>query len=250
MESSRRGARAVVARSMIAQYERVSVADVNRVLRRYLDSSRVVAAYAVPKNAGATSSGNAEMAKENNAIPPSTHEPLPPWAQHVLDHLSVPEQTLAPFDMRLSNGIRLIVQPEKITHTVVVEGQIRNNPDVQEPPGKEGIADVTGIALSLRNDDVRSRFAASRSSIAIAADVDAGTGFGVDVLSSHFERGVALLADEELHPAFNADDFAIVRQQTAGELVGEMTSPDHLAASGAQQGALPARRPVATLRDA
>ena len=39
---------------MIAQFERVSVADVNRVLRNYLDNKRAVVAYAVPKNTGAT----------------------------------------------------------------------------------------------------------------------------------------------------------------------------------------------------
>ena len=122
----------------------------------------------------------------------------------------------------------MIVQPEKITHTVVVEGQIRNNPDVQEPPGKEGIADVTA-SLFPYGTTTYDRVSLQAQLDRIAANVDAGTGFGVDVLSSHFARGVALLADEELHPAFNADDFAIVRQQTAGELVGEMTSPDHLA---------------------
>jgi len=39
--------------AMVAQYQRVSVADVDRVLRSYLDNQRVVVAYAVPQNAGA-----------------------------------------------------------------------------------------------------------------------------------------------------------------------------------------------------
>ena len=71
---------------MVAKFESVSVADVNRVLRTYLDNQRAVVAYAVPKNAGAASTGG-ELAKENNQIPPTSHEPLPPWAQSVLAHV-------------------------------------------------------------------------------------------------------------------------------------------------------------------
>jgi len=213
---------------MIAQFNRVTVADVNRVLRTYLDNGRVVVAYAVPKNSGATSAGSGEMAKENNAIPPTTHEPLPTWAQRVLQHLQVPEQTLAPVDMRLSNGVRLIVQPEHITPTVVVSGEIHNDPSVQEPAGMEGVGDVAEALLPYGTDSY-GRVALQSQLDSIAATTAVGTEFGLDVLSSHLERGVQLLADEELHPAFNSSDFTIVRQQSAAELVGEMTSPDHLA---------------------
>jgi len=212
---------------MVAAYERVTVADVNRVLRTYLDDSRVVTAYVVPKNAGAASAGGS-MAKENNEIPPTSHEPLPSWAQSVLERLQVPRQTLAPADTTLSNGIRLIVQPETITHTVVVAGEILNDPSVQEPTNKEGVSDVTSSLLPY-GTTTYDRLALQRELDDIAATTSAGTEFGVATLSSHFDRAVQLLADEELHPAFNAKDFSIVRQQVAGELTGEMNSPEHLA---------------------
>ncbi len=212
---------------MIAEFNKVSVADVNRVMRTYLDNNRVVAAYAVPKNAGAAISGGA-MAKENNEIPPTSHEPLPAWAQRVLGHLQVPEQTLEPADMTLSNGIRLIVQPEHISHTVVVAGQVKNDPQVQEPPNQEGIADVTASLLPY-GTTTYDRIALQAQLDKIAASTTAGTDFGLEVLSSQFDRGVELLADEELHPAFNATDFSIVRQQTVGAVTGEMTAPNHLA---------------------
>lgn len=214
--------------SMIAHYESVSVADVDRVLRRYLDDRRVVVAYSVSKNSGALAAASGGMAKENNAIPPSTHEPLPSWAQNVLDDLRVPEQTLAPADMRLANGIRLIVQPEHITHTVVVAGEIRNDPQVQEPSGQEGVADVTASLFPYGTTSY-DRVAFQSELDKIAATTSAGTDFGLDVLSSSFERGVQLLADEELHPAFVPASFGIVRSQTAEELVGQMKAPDHLA---------------------
>jgi zinc protease len=214
--------------AMVAQFERVTVADVNRVARTYLDNRRVVVAYAVPKNSGAVSSGGGQMAKENNEIPPSKHEPLPSWAQAVLTNLRVPDQTLAPADVTLSNGIRLIVQPEHISNTVVVAGEIENNPSVQVPAGKDGVDDVTD-ALFPYGTTTYDRLAFQRQLDDIAASTEAGTDFRLDVLSSHFDRGVELLADQELRPAFNAADFEIVRQQTVGELTGEITSPQYLA---------------------
>jgi len=228
--------------AMIAQFEGVTPADVDRVLRTYLDNRHVVVAYAVPKNSGAVSAG-AGIAKENNAIPPSKHEPLPDWAQHVLDNLRVPEQTLAPTDMTLSNGIRLIVQPEHISKTVVVAGEIESNPDLQAPPGKEGVDDVTD-ALFPYGTTTYDRLGFQRQLDEIAATTDAGTTFGVDVLSSHFDRGVELLADEELHPAFRASDFEIVREQTAGELTGEITSPQYLADLALDRALYPAGDPA------
>lgn len=213
---------------MIAHFNGVTADDVNRVLRENLNDATVVAAYAVPKNSGVTNSGGGGLHKENNAIPPSKHEPLPPWAQHVLDHLQVPQQTLAPTDMRLTNGVRLIVQPEEITHTVVVRGEILNNPDVQEPAGQEGVDDVAAGMLEY-GTTTYGRVAFQSELDKIAATTSAGTDFSLRVLSAHFDRGVQLLADEELHPAFDPQAFDIVKNQTVGELTGEMTSPDHLA---------------------
>ncbi|HEV3090823.1 MAG TPA: pitrilysin family protein [Candidatus Cybelea sp.] len=227
---------------MIAQFSRVSAADVDRVLRTYLDDRNVVAAYAVPQNNGTTSSGGG-MAKENNEIPPTTHEPLPAWAQHVLSQLSVPAQTIAPADMTLSNGMRLIVQPESISHTVVVAGEIRNEPDLQEPPGQDGVADLADALLPY-GTTTYDRIGLQTELDKIAATTQTGADFGLNVLSDHFERGVQLLADEELHPALRPADFAIVRDQTAGALAGEMNSPDHLAEVALNKALYPADDPA------
>ncbi|HEX4014392.1 MAG TPA: pitrilysin family protein [Candidatus Cybelea sp.] len=226
----------------IAQFERVTPADVQRVLQKYVDNRNAVTLYAVPKNSGTTSSGG-EMAKENNQIPPTTHEPLPDWAQRVLEHLSVPEQTIAPADMTLSNGMRLVVQPEHNTRTVVVSGQIDGNPDVQEPAGQEGIGDVTD-ALFAYGTSTYDRIGLQTELDKIAATATGGSDFGVSVLSSHFERGVQLLADEQLHPALKDADFKIVQGQIAGGLTGEMTSPEHLTQVALNKALYPAGDPA------
>jgi zinc protease len=214
---------------MQAQFEKVTTAEVNRVLREYLDNSKAVAAYAVPKNTGAmtASSGGGPM-KENVMVPPTSHQPLPSWAQAALSHLSVPQKTLSPVATTLSNGIKLIVQPETITKTVVVSGEIENNPFVQEPASERGINDLA-TALFPYGTTTYDRLAFQKQLDDISADVSAGTSFGVQMLSQYFDRGVQLLADDELHPAFKARDFSIVQSQMIGELNGEVKAPDHLA---------------------
>jgi len=213
---------------MEGAFARVTTADVNRVLRRYLDNADAVAAYAVPKNSGAMSAGGGGPGKENNMVPPKTHQPLPAWAQSVLKNLNVPAQTLDPTSTTLPNGIRLIVQPESITKTVVVSGQIENDPFVQEPADRRGVNEIT-TGLFPYGTTTYDRIAYQAQLDTIAASVSAGTDFGLDVLSKDFDRGVQLLADDELHPAFDSKSFAIVKSQLVGQMQGEVTSPDYLA---------------------
>ncbi len=43
----------------------------------------------------------------------------------------------------LPNGLRLIVQPEHVSHTVSVYGRVREETAMEEPPGKEGVGPLT-----------------------------------------------------------------------------------------------------------
>ncbi|MGB6987292.1 MAG: pitrilysin family protein [Candidatus Aquilonibacter sp.] len=213
---------------MATAFNAVTTADVDRVLRTYLDNSKVVGAYAVPKNAGAASTGGGGPGKENNMVPPKTHQPLPSWAQDILKRLKVPNKTLDPTSVTLANGIRLIVQPESITPTVVVSGRVENNAFVQEPADQRGINDLT-TSLFPFGTTTYDRVQYQAELDKISATVTAGTDFGLSVLSKDFDRGVQLLADQELHPAFGARAFAIVKGQAVGAMQGEVNSPDYLA---------------------
>jgi zinc protease len=211
---------------MIARFKAVTVADVDRVLRTYMDPSRTVAAYAMPNNTGRISAGGG-LAKENNMIPPSGHQPLPAWAKAAVADLRVPRRTIHPTETILPNGIRLIVQPEEVSRTVVVTGHIDNDPNVETPKGKMGVADLTAMLFPY-GTATYDRVAFARELDRIAADEHAGTTFSVSVLAKYFDRGVRLLADNELHPRFTPADFAVVKQEEMGALAGEMNAPDHL----------------------
>jgi zinc protease len=206
--------------------ERVTTADVNRVLRTYMTASSTKA-YAVPKNTGAVGSGNPGKAPENNTIVPSKQEPLPSWAQTLLGHLQVPAETTHPTVTVLPNGLHLIVQPEPFTHTIVLRGAIKTAPNLEEKTGQEGVASLASTLLDY-GTTTYDRLAYQRELDKIAADVSTGSSFGLDVTTQNFERGVQLLADAELHPALRQGDFEIVKRQELEEVQSEEKSPDHL----------------------
>lgn len=210
----------------IAGLEKVTVDDVNRVLRTYYDNTTATIAIATPKAAAGSAFGG--RGGENNSVPPTSHTALPAFARNVLSQLHVPESTVHPDVQTLSNGVKLITVQSSISPTVVVRGQIRNNADVQAPPGKEGVDQILG-ALFEYGTTTYDRIAYQTELDKIAADVSAGVSFGVGTLSKDIDRGIALLADDELHPALPADAFAIVKSQVAGELTGAMQSPDYKA---------------------
>ena len=70
----------------------------------------------------------------------------------------------------------------------------------------------------------------------------------MQVLSQDFERGVELLADNELHPALPAAALDIVRQQVAQVVAARNTSPGYLAQHALRQALFPKDDP--SLREA
>ena len=225
----------------LAGLKAVTLDDVNRVLRTYYDEATATVAIATPKEAAGAAFG--EKAGEDNTVIPTEHQPLPAFAKRLLDDLHVPAATLSPVTQTLPNGLKLIVVPSGISHTVLVRGDVLNNTGVQEPASKEGVASITD-GLFAYGTQTYDRIAFQTELDKIAANVSAGRSFGADVLADNFDRGVELLADDELHPAFPADAFAIVKQQTVGTLTGTVTSPDYKAAVATANALYPAGDPA------
>jgi zinc protease len=208
----------------LAGLQKVTLDDVNRVMRTYLDNSTVTVAIATPKEASGSAFGAREG--EDNTVVPTEHKPLPAFARNVLQNMHVPEETVHPVEQTLANGIKLVVVPSQVSKTVVVRGEILNNAGIEDPPGKDGIDGIVDALFSF-GTTTYDRIAYQTELDKIAASESAGHAFSVDVLSSDFDRGVALLADNELHPAFPAQAFQIVKQQTVGQLTGTVKSPTY-----------------------
>src|SRR5208337_962822 len=63
----------------------------------------------------------------------------------------------------------------------------------------------------------------------IGANESAGADFSLQVLPENFDRGLQLLADNELSPALPESDFKTIQPQLAASYAGELQSPDHIA---------------------
>jgi zinc protease len=226
----------------LAAISAVTVDAVNRVAKTVLAPTNAVTANLVPKPSGKPVSSKGFGGGEVTTSQPKKPVVLPAWAAAKLARVTVPESTLSPSDQTLPNGLRLIVQPESASDTVTVLGQIRHEDALQTPPGKDGVESVLDALFPYGTESL-DRLAFQKALDDISAQESAGTTFSLHVLTANFDRGVQLLAENELHPALPAPAFAIVRTQTAQAIAGQQQSPDYLASRALDRALYPAGDP-------
>ena len=211
----------------LARIEKVTVADVNRVARAYFDLDHAITAVLTPTGSGKAVAARGFSGKETVSVGEGKPVALPEWAQQALGQLSPPADMPPPVVKTLANGLTLIVQPEDVSDTISVYGHIRNRAELQVPKGKEGLSQVLARMFSYGTGTMdRETFQAALDEI--SADESAGVDFSVRALAERFDQAVALLANHELHPAFNEHDLEVVKRELASEVSGRLNSPGYL----------------------
>jgi zinc protease len=213
----------------LERIEKVTVADVNRVAREYLNLDHAISGVMSPRGSGApvASHSGGFGGQESISLGEAQPTKLPPWADSALHRLVVPPSTLHPVVSTLPNGLKLIVQTENVSDTVSVLGHIRHRADTQEPRGKEGITQLLDELLTYGSEKL-DRVAFQQQLDKIGARESAGTDFGVAALAENFDRGVELLADNELHPALPDEALNIIKVQLAHGVAARNKSPGFL----------------------
>ncbi|HUY13290.1 MAG TPA: pitrilysin family protein [Terriglobia bacterium] len=207
--------------------EKVTTEDVNRVAKKYLAFDHTITAVLTPQPSGKPVSSKGFGGQESFA-PKQTHPVvLPVWAAQDLNRLSIPSSTVTPVVTTLANGLKLIVQPERVSNTVSVYGRIKTNSDLETPPGQEGTSSMLAQLFSYGTTTL-DRLAFQRALDAIGANESAGSGFSLEVMPGQFDQGVKLLAENELSPALPAPAFKILQRQLAAAVAGELQSPNFL----------------------
>jgi zinc protease len=220
----------------------VTLADVNRVAKKYLVSSNSITATLKPAPSGEAVSAKGFGGEEKMTSAPTKPVVLPAWAAGALSQLKVPSDYVVASDTVLPNGLRLIVKSDHTSPTITVVGEVKNNADLQTPKGQEGVSDVLDGLYSYGTQTL-DRLAFQKALDDIAANESAGFNFSVQVLKENFSRGVELLADNELHPALPAEAFAVVKDQTTQFVAGNLKSPGYRTSRALDLALLPAGDP-------
>jgi len=227
----------------IEAIKRVTLADVNRVVKKYLTAPNSISAVLKPVPTGQPVAGKGYGGAEEVTSAPTKPVELPAWAAGALANFKVPSNFIEVSDTKLPNGIRLIVKTDRTSPTVSVAGEVRHDSDLETPSGKEGVSEILDGLFSYGTQTL-DRLAFQKALDDIAANESAGFHFSIGVLKEHFSRGVELLADNELHPALPAQAFAVVQQQTAQYVAGQLRSPGYRTSRALDLALLPAGDPV------
>jgi zinc protease len=229
---------------VVRAIEKVSVEDVNRVARKYLHQDQSIVTILTPESSGKPVSGKPHGPGVESFTPTDAKPAkLPEWTEKALKRLEIPKSTVNPTVTILPNGLKLIVQPESISDTVSVYGRVRNNADMETPKGKKGVDEVLEELFSYGTTTL-DRVAFQKALDEIGAQESAGADFSLQVLAEHFEKGVRLLADNELNPALPEEAFKVVRQQVAATAAGRLESPDYLAKQALKKALFPKGDPA------
>lgn len=192
---------------------KVTVDDIHRVAKKYLDCSQAVTVVMTPKESGrAVRMRSARRIRDSFAPEGITTVELPVWAKEFAKDDMPPRERSKPVDARLKNGLRVIVKPNNNGKAVAVYGYVKNNPDLETPPGKEGVAEILEMLFHYGSARMSwQEYSAAQDKI--GAVIDLGSGFSLGLTNEYFDRGVALLADGILNPSFSAEAFTIIQKK-------------------------------------
>ncbi len=202
----------------------VHVKQVNAYISHALDLDHAVTLILSPTPGAQPKQGKGFGGAESFGSKPTQPVKLPAWASKALARLPRPKPFMHPADMRLPNGLRLIVQPMPGRRSISLYGDINQNEDLQAPKGEEGVADVLDSLFGWGPKGMsRLQFEAAQDKLGVAMSV--GSSFSLKALPQNFGKGLELLAHTELDPALPPHAFKIEQTIQARSVQGMLQSP-------------------------
>ena len=117
----------------------------------------------------------------------------------------------------LANGMRLFLLEDHELPLISVSARVRTG-SIYEPPGKIGLAAITGIVMRTGGTVGRTGDEIDEQLESIAASVETGIGLNsgsafVSVLKKDIDVGLEILADVLMNPAFREDKIMLAKIQ-------------------------------------
>ena len=133
----------------------------------------------------------------------------------------------------LENGIVLHILENHELPLVNIKALIKTG-TMHDPSGKEGTAELTAYVMrtggtsKLNSAEVDFEFDMMAASASVAMSMDSAQA-GLSVLNTHLDRGLELMSQIFIHPAFEQDKFELARQLKNEEVRRIKDDPQKLA---------------------
>ena len=223
----------------LAELQRVTAADVQRVARKYLpDDRRVTINYVSEKErpaGGAIPSPSAPSAPVAAAAPTVAQAPPPPAGERQSPPPPGPPVTPrlpVAAERTLPNGLRVVVARSGTLPLVTAQLTIKAG-GAAEPQAKAGLADFTASLLD-QGAGPRSAEQVARDIEALGAHIDAnaswdGSRIDLQAVTVKLPAAMAIFADVVRRPAFAPDEMERLRARTLDSLEVNLQEPGNLA---------------------
>jgi zinc protease len=160
-------------------------------------------------------------------------------AEQVSDYKSLKYQKLGDIEIpevrqvTLANGIRLFLLEDHELPLVNVSVRIRTG-SIHEPAEKIGLASMTGEVMRTGGTASRTGDEIDEELEAIAASVETGIGLNsgsasMSVLKQDLDKGLSILADVLMNPAFREDKIQLAKMQAGSSIARRNDSVGEIA---------------------
>ena len=233
----------------LAAVQKVSAADVQRVAQTYLKPENQTVGFFEPTQldakAGAGSAGAGKTSENFSAGSPVDPAEVAKYLPQVDSSATATAQAL-PEEIRLANGMRILLLPDRSTPTVTLTGYIRGGTEF-DSEAKAGLASLTA-------DNVMNG-TKTRDALEIAKALEergASLGFGanregVNIQGNSLAADLPILiqtfADVVQNATFPPDKLELTRQQMLTALKVKLDTPSQVAIRTFQQTAYPKNHP-------
>jgi zinc protease len=232
----------------LAGVERVTVADVQRVAKKYLQPNLKTIGFFEPTqitDKAAPAAGGGKTAENFTPGAPVDPSELAKYLP-ALDADTASSSQSLPQEVKLKNGLRVFLLPDASTPTVTLSGNIQAGSEYDNP-AKAGLASLTSanlmsgtktqtaltIAKTLESRGAGLAFGASRE----------GVSLGGNALSKDLPILLQTLSDVVQNANFPQQKFELSRQRALTSLKLELDSPNSVARKKFQQTVYPKNHP-------
>jgi zinc protease len=233
----------------LAAVKNVSPAEVQRVAQTYLAIANRTVGFFEPTQldgkAGTTSAGATQTTESFNAGPPVDPAEVAKYLPAIDSPTTQIAQSL-PQELRLANGLVVLLLPDRSTPTVTLSGHMRAGTEF-DSAAKAGLASLTAenlmngtkrrealqIAKALEDRGASLGFGASREGVSI----------GGNSLAADLPILIQTFADVVQNATFPTEKLELTRQQALTSLKVELDTPSVLARRTFQQTIYPENHP-------